>query len=688
MKSTKRHLCLLLCVVMVLGLFSGCGGQGEETQPSASTTEAATTPTTVPETTTAPTEPLVLLTTAREFQENIDQELLARGVPYTLELVQSQSYDRMAGILQPTGDGAVLPDNLYIDLILNASTNEIRYIGTVFYYRSDVDYDPLTPEQQSQFLELAFAISKAYDPTCNDEALAAMINVMSMNLTEISEQYEFGQEIFDDVILYYDTNYTQTEYNNKAEDVKHSIEIFYDGDSLSSIYYVVSSTLDQSSQVASVNKDVSACITIAELETLLNETFADLGFPLEVTFSRGDIYRGRFETRVVYNGEYADVETNKMINDFKSLFGFSAEATDIWEDSLVRSVRCSLLGGALEEFKDHPEYVEIFTNAFEEITLTVASALDGQAHEDMLAQVSSATPYDIWENTYNGVTSTYVRRSGVFSGLFCDYGESTETNLVYPSISYTLDVIDLMSDEFDPYIPHGDEVNEPKYLDYEIQFGEWVMSPEDYIPYIRKADQRSFVCTSDFFLGTYSPISTYTVRYGPPMEDDFSNLSILAFNLSPYTYAMSEYGLLDQTHYRVYEFTYDYGSVEDIKHLEVHVYYNTNYTEYFPQEYLDAGLDPEYALRVPIAYSLIADEGMTAEEVYKLLVEGMEPTDTWRDYQVTVYCPRDVMHILLENPETGGHQYWLVDKARFDEHYGDLITFLDMKAESEYYIDP
>jgi len=245
-----------------------------------------------------------------------------------------------------------------------------------------------------------------------------------------------------------------------------------------------------------------------------------------------------------------------------------------------------------------------------------------------------------------------------------------------------------MSEEFDPHIPHGDEVNEPKYLDYEIEFGEWAFDTETNISYYRFADRRSFACTYDFFLGTYSPISAYIVDYGPPREDDFSNLSMLAFNLSPYTYEVSEYGLLDWAHYGVYEFTYDYESVEEIKICEVCVYYNTNYTEYFPQEYLDAGLDPEYALRVPIAYSLIADKGMTAEEVYKLLVEEMEPTDTWRDYQVTVYCPRDVMHILLRNPETGGHQYWLVDKARFDAHYGDLTTFLDIKAESVYYIDP
>lgn len=57
MKSTKNLVCLLLSAVMVLGLFSACGGQGEETQPTADTTEATEVPTTVPESTaTEPTE--------------------------------------------------------------------------------------------------------------------------------------------------------------------------------------------------------------------------------------------------------------------------------------------------------------------------------------------------------------------------------------------------------------------------------------------------------------------------------------------------------------------------------------------------------------------------------------------------------------------------------------------------------
>lgn len=53
MKSIKKRICLLLCAVMVLSLFTACGGQGEETSPTTAAAEEATT-----EATTEPTEPL------------------------------------------------------------------------------------------------------------------------------------------------------------------------------------------------------------------------------------------------------------------------------------------------------------------------------------------------------------------------------------------------------------------------------------------------------------------------------------------------------------------------------------------------------------------------------------------------------------------------------------------------------
>lgn len=685
MKSTKRLLCLLLCAAMALSLLAACGGQGEESQPTANGTETTTTPTTVPETTVpettpAPTEPPMPHLAPDELEERINQELLSRGIPCEMEIVHGSSYDQIVGILSPTSDDDFLK-NLEIIFNFDAGMNVITQVNLSTFPYSYETNEPLTQTQQKLFMEMCAAVSKAFDPTCSDEALAAMINVSCTNLTGISEQYEYGQEIFDDVILHYGTNYTETQYNNKAEDVNHIIGSQYDGDSLSSLDFSVYSTVDQSSQAVSVNKDVSTCITIAELESLLNEKFTELGLPLALTIEKNVNHnsmneRGAFRSDISYTGEYADVETNKLIRKFKSLFSIALDATGVSRDSLIRSVEFGINANCLEElYASGPEYIDPLTAAFTEIAFTIASALDDQVPDDILEQLSAATPYDIWESTYDGVTTVVTSQSDVFSGLFCQREEQDQSDLAYPWISYTFDVIDLMSEEFDPHIPHGDEVNEPQYLEHKMEIGNHVMNPEDYISYFHELP-KSASWLHDFTEGTYSPITVDSygsnmmateTEYGFVFQDAETGLS----------------GSLDTDHYYVWEFCDDYPTVN-----EVYAYYNTNYKEYFPQEYLSAGLDPEYTLRVPIGISLMFDEEMTPEELSQLHTGKMEPTDSWRDYQVTVYCPRDIMHILLSNPATGGHQFWLLEKARFDELYGDLTTFLDAKAEGKFYVDP
>ena len=685
MKYPKKVICLLLCAAMALSLLTACGGQGEVTQSTPTETEASVS-TTVPDTTEAPTEPLVSHLAPDELEKRIDQELLSRDIPCEIEIVYSSSYDQLKGILSPSSDDAFLK-NLQVDFTYDEGMNVITQGSFSTFEYSYKTNEPLTQAQQKLFMEICSAISKAFNPTCSDEALSAMSNVMCANLTEISEQYEYGQEIFDDVILYYGTNFTQTNYNNKAEDIQHIIDSYYDGDSLSQLNFTVRSTFDQASQVASVTKDVSACITIAELESLLNEKLTELGLPLALTIEKNVNHnaineRGAFRSNISYTGEYTDVKTNELILNFTSLFSITLDATGVSRDSLIRSVEFGITSYSLEElYASDPEYIDPLTDAFTEIAFTIASVLNDQIPEDMLEQLSATTPYDTSEYTYDGVTTVRTSQSDVFSGLFCQRFEDDQSDQAYPSTTYTFDVIDLMSEEFDPHIPHGDEVNDPQYLEHTIKPGNNVIS-KDYIPYFQELP-KSASWLYDFTEATYSPIgvdlsasdmtSTYA-GYEFIFEEKLIDSSGNPYEIS---------GSLDSEHYAVYEYYDDYPTV-----TEIYTYYNTNYKEYFPQEYLSAGLDPEYTLRIPIGISLMFDEEMTPEELSQFHTGKIEPSDTWRDYQVTVYCPRNIMHILLSNPETGGHQFWLLEKARFDEHYGDLTVFLDEKAESSKYVDP
>jgi len=120
MKSTKKIICLLLCAVMILSQLAACGGQGEETQHTADTTETTTAPTAVPTTTpetTAPEttvpettvpettvpEPTIppfvvdgsYVYTSEEFIELLEQRLVENECPVYLEFNKVAYYKSM-----------------------------------------------------------------------------------------------------------------------------------------------------------------------------------------------------------------------------------------------------------------------------------------------------------------------------------------------------------------------------------------------------------------------------------------------------------------------------------------------------------------------------------------------------------------------------------------------------------------
>lgn len=44
---------------------------------------------------------------------------------------------------------------------------------------------------------------------------------------------------------------------------------------------------------------------------------------------------------------------------------------------------------------------------------------------------------------------------------------------------------------------------------------------------------------------------------------------------------------------------------------------------------------------------------------------------------ITLYCPRDVLHILLENPENGANLYLILTKDVFNNSFGgDVLQVL------------
>ena len=76
--------------------------------------------------------------------------------------------------------------------------------------------------------------------------------------------------------------------------------------------------------------------------------------------------------------------------------------------------------------------------------------------------------------------------------------------------------------------------------------------------------------------------------------------------------------------------------------------------------------DFETILHFPIALSMICDDGMTSAEAKKLLTNTYKPFVADNGFMTTVYAPRDVVHLLQEDPETGEITYSAMPKEDYE----------------------
>ncbi len=89
------------------------------------------------------------------------------------------------------------------------------------------------------------------------------------------------------------------------------------------------------------------------------------------------------------------------------------------------------------------------------------------------------------------------------------------------------------------------------------------------------------------------------------------------------------------------------------------------------------GATPEVIRQLPICLSMLCDDGMTPTEANELFSLSMEPSKTYTNGTVTVYHPREVVHILTCNTETGGNEYIAMTENDFYSTYGSVEDYLN-----------
>ncbi len=105
-----------------------------------------------------------------------------------------------------------------------------------------------------------------------------------------------------------------------------------------------------------------------------------------------------------------------------------------------------------------------------------------------------------------------------------------------------------------------------------------------------------------------------------------------------------------------------------------HIQYNRDFASLYSEEsklrFTSMAIDPIYInepiTRLLMGMSMLCDDGMTEKEAKALFSDTYEPIETSSGYLYVIYAPRDVVHILRENPETGEIIYSVLTKADYE----------------------
>lgn len=118
-----------------------------------------------------------------------------------------------------------------------------------------------------------------------------------------------------------------------------------------------------------------------------------------------------------------------------------------------------------------------------------------------------------------------------------------------------------------------------------------------------------------------------------------------------------------------------------------HIVYNRDLTSLYSENSLilftASGMDPIYITepitRLLMGMSMLCDDGMTETEAKALFSDTYEPIETSSGYLYVIYAPRDVVHILREDPQTGQIIYSVCTKADYE-----MIPVVTLNGEPVY----
>lgn len=664
----KRMVSFLLVLVMLLGLFAGCGQQGGGTQPGTESQAGQ-------ETTQVPTEPKKdPPRTAEDFLAQLSDAMQARSMPidFVLEWDDACSPDiQYAGysVRLTNGNGNYGP----IRIVLYYSKTESGTLSNI----QIICYNEATEQEKEAYPVMSILASTLVDEAMTEEMAAELFTAepaQSMYTTYSGDIGSFA-EIRE---IPYPEGVEHTEASTvfcQPGGLTHSIlreDITFQNKLRSLITYEI--TFAGTEECYFADKIItSSAPSVEELEQRINDAFVTKGVPITCTLAPYQDYgqwRGVFRWTTLEDPDYAYPEF--PLEDFLES-GWAEEeiteevVTQHYHDSLLRMSFFVDAGDPVR--KDAPVgYIDIQfwgEAPIPELVEVICIACDP---ENGAADMSNLLDLEFVESDWEGYQERTLQKD--------DYSIEQTVNQEEGSNRYFIRYQDSVTVAIERY-PAGEALLDPALLDYEFRLREPIVA-DGLFNYYDQTYETYFEGSGEYFdlqalLNDFLMYTRSHVYVTEPYWDgsgEHYNINIYGGNWGD---------VLDSSVYRI-----------DKHDVAIEFYYNVNIQDYLPEDYWLDTMESEYVLRIPIGISLLMDESITLEEAIRLHTHAIEYDfiATAKDqkagiakegFQVTVYGTGDVVHLLAENPETGENTYSVILRGyvEYDSDYSRLIQYLD-----------
>ena len=692
----RKTIAFLLVLVMLIGLFAGCGQQGGETEPSVSGTESQATQ----EFTQAPTEPVKLEPprTEEEFVVQLSNALAAKGM--TVELVFLQETDFPADSFRE----AERRSDYYVFLADKNGTWIDAGISIQLF--AGIGSDPLTEVQihalkgaSQQGVELYPVLCSVASTLCDEqmteEKVAELFAAEPYKASHITYNNDIGSFfMIEQYIREYYTFGTYSVVFCQPHDLTHSL-VQMEG--FEGQCYKINFT-EEGTELYGSNGSAEACLSLGELEAFINEFFAEQEIPIACVFQMmgrmdsfswytdGTIASGnhgtvRWEARFrftslddpdfvypyvnleYYQGDEMEKHRNFTMNDYIPV-NITVETKGFSYDAPIFSVRCGVLS---DNYYEAAPTEDVWYDWAQQMIKGLGELWSAETEDDTVGDfVSEEMAKGISQEEYELHTDglrawLHVQETGIWLEIMNDaihlweYPEPAEMDAALLDCLFTFDK---------PVVRNG------------MFFGSDVDGNYHYRtdPYGMGHTETS-VGNCNQLLAEYMGMSAAKVTlrdywYGDAIWVSQTDAQIVnGFAVGRVGDVSGE--VLNHRYFGIF-----YHDLEDLYDQMFMVYYNPK---------ADCPVEYEQVLRIPIGTSQIFDDGMTVEEAIALHTQPRETALTCGNWKLSYYAPREVTHIHCENTATGQILYFVLPREIFNVYFETLEDFSQSELTIERY---